>query len=1186
MQPARSDRSDLSATLEIARRDLLDLGLRNTLLNFRPLRTRGVEVIDEKPAEVFRLLVKEEKNLTFLPGDTGPLPNPAGGEEPLTQPGDERVVAARHKDSRLQTAYTSAQLQSRLLSTYHAARTSLEEQGVNTLHLALGMLCWCEEDNAAKLCRAPLILIPVQLERSDARARFHLKYSGEELGENISLAEKLKQSFGIKGFPELPDPDELDVAGYFQKVQQIVEGRKGWTVDTEAIALSFFSFAKFLMYRDLDPSTWPAADGILGNDVLESLLADCGFAPCSSNYREDCLLDDQLPNRELVHVVDADSSQTIAILDSLDGKSMVIQGPPGTGKSQTIVNLIAGAVAKGQRVLFVSEKMAALDVVKRRLDDVRLGAACLELHSNRTNKKTIIEELRRTVMGDRQAGPPARAELGLLGDARDRLNQYCKAVNEPVGESCESPCTIYGKLLDAQAALSGIEFPRLALEGAADWTAQEIARRAQLVAQLRDRVTRSGVPVRHPFWGSRLMVLLPTDRDEIRKLALNSGAACAALEKAVHSLSGLFSVEAPATEPEAQTLYDSARYVAGAPELAGVALDSPAWLSKEAQIRQMLAAGKRYRDLHLRFGPVLRSNAWGVDTSAARRSIAEMGGRWWRMLSPGWRRAQKLLDSICVEAPTGRGSQLALLDGMAESAQCLRAIAGAGEDVAGLFAPFWRGTDSDWDLFQRQADWVIGAQKGIRQGALAAWCVDPARIAVDRAAASLRIGEFDSAHQAYQAAVRQWADRLELDESRFPGGAVSQQRFPALMAVWSAQAARIDELHALVAFNQIAAECEKERLGNIAAVAASWEAAAALLVSLFERVRLSCLLERAFRERPALAGFDGVRHANTVAEFRRLDLLQLEYNRALLAAKHAQSLPAGGGAGEIGVLWREFEKRGRFLPIRSLMLKAGHAIQSVKRVFMMSPLSIANYLPPGALTFDLVIFDEASQVRPVDALGAIVRGQQVVVVGDSRQMPPTSFFDSLVGSDDAEPEDEATAASDIESVLGLFCSRGAHQRTLRWHYRSRHESLIAVSNHLFYQDRLVVFPSPDRDRTRLGLIYRRVEDAFYDRSRTRTNPGEAKAVAAAVMAHAESQLPLPRERRETLGVAAQRRPNGCHSDPVGTPAPPGFLVRGILFWSAPRAVLRQEPRECTGRRARTSSSSAWATGAPRRAISP
>ena len=133
--------------------------------------------------------------------------------------------------------------------------------------------------------------------------------------------------------------------------------------------------------------------------------------------------------------------------------------------------------------------------------------------------------------------------------------------------------------------------------------------------------------------------------------------------------------------------------------------------------------------------------------------------------------------------------------------------------------------------------------------------------------------------------------------------------------------------------------------------------------------------------------------------------------------------------------------------------------------------------------------------------------------------PPASSI-RWSGPDDAEPEDESTTASDIESVLGLFCSRGAHQRMLRWHYRSRHESLITVSNHLFYQDRLVVFPSPDRDRKKLGLVYRRLENAPYERSRTRTNPVEAKAVAAAVMAHARSQLPLPREQRETLGVAA------------------------------------------------------------------
>ncbi len=232
MPPARNVQTSLTGTLEIARRDLLDLGLRNALLNYRPLRAKGVEVIAEKPVGVFRLLVREERSLTFRPAEEGALTTDGTvSDDDLAQPGDDLNGAARHKDLRLQTACASAQLQTRLLATFHAARTSMEEQGVNTLYLALGMLSWSEEDAGEKFCRAPLILIPVELARSDARDRFHLKYSGEELGDNVSLAEKLKQSFGIKSFPELPDPDDLDVDDYFNKVERAVRGRRGWTVD-------------------------------------------------------------------------------------------------------------------------------------------------------------------------------------------------------------------------------------------------------------------------------------------------------------------------------------------------------------------------------------------------------------------------------------------------------------------------------------------------------------------------------------------------------------------------------------------------------------------------------------------------------------------------------------------------------------------------------------------------------------------------------------------------------------------------------------------------------------------------------------------------------------------------------------------------------------------------------------------
>lgn len=509
MPPATKKATDLTGTLESVRRDLLDLGLRNTLLNYRPLRSKGVDVVDEDPVEVFRILVTEEKSMTFRAADSlGVI-----GSDDMAQPDDDRTSAQRHKDNQLQTSYTSAQLQSRLLATYHAARTSMEEQGVNTLYLALGMLSWKDEESSDKFCRYPLILIPAELDRSDARDRFHLKFSGEEFAENVSLAEKLKQSFGINSHPPLPEPDDLDVADYFRKVARSVAGQRDWRVDSSAIALGFFSFAKFLMYRDLDPTTWPESATIAKHVLLESLLGNRGFQPSSSQYREDCLLDEQVQNRDVFHVVDADSSQSVAILDSLDGHNMVIQGPPGTGKSQTIVNLIAGAVAQGKRVLFVSEKMAALDVVKRRLDRAKLGAACLELHSNRTNKKTIIEELRRTAFGQRTAHPSAETDLVLLADARENLNAYCKAVNEPIGASGANPCNVYGKLLSAEVPLKGLELPAMQLEGVENWNAEDAVRRSLLVKQLQDRVANCGVPHRHPFWGCRLQVLLPMDRE-------------------------------------------------------------------------------------------------------------------------------------------------------------------------------------------------------------------------------------------------------------------------------------------------------------------------------------------------------------------------------------------------------------------------------------------------------------------------------------------------------------------------------------------------------------------------------------------------------------------------------------------------------------------------------------------------
>jgi very-short-patch-repair endonuclease len=322
--------------------------------------------------------------------------------------------------------------------------------------------------------------------------------------------------------------------------------------------------------------------------------------------------------------------------------------------------------------------------------------------------------------------------------------------------------------------------------------------------------------------------------------------------------------------------------------------------------------------------------------------------------------------------------------------------------------------------------------------------------------------------------------------------------------------ANVDQLQDMVVFNHHAIEMEKGGLTAISGLAVGWPEAGRYLTALVRRARLEALLEMAMAERPILATFNTEMQQQRIQRFCEADELSFVINRSQLADKHWQQLPRQMAGGQLGILLREFEKKRRHLPIRKLMAEAGNAIQTIKPVFMMSPLSIPMYLPPGAMHFDLVVFDEASQVRPVEAFGAILRANQCVVVGDSKQLPPTNFFNQIVETD--EELDSPTA--DLESVLGLFSAQGSPQRMLRWHYRSRHESLITVSNHEFYDNRLVVFPSPDASKKEFGVVFRHLPDTAYDRGQSSTNQEEARIVAEAVMEHARKRPHL------TLGVAA------------------------------------------------------------------
>ena len=401
--------------------------------------------------------------------------------QPDDEPLDERGVAARHADTRLQTRYTSAGLQKRLLDLHHDARVLEEEQGVNILFLALGTLKWVDPNKAAAKRFAPLILVPVRLERATAGERFRLKVRPEELSANLSLEAWLDRVHTLK-LPSF-DPGDDDPAAYLAQVAKVIAPKPEWSVEPHDIVLGFFSFAKFLMYRDRDPALWPPAAAIVDRPLIRGLMAE-GFPPVEGMLSDDIAIDAHIPPGRMLHIVDCDSSQTLAVEDVRAGRNLVIQGPPGTGKSQTIANLIAAAIADGKTVLFVAEKMTALDVVKRRLDAAGVGDACLELHSSKASKRIVLDELKRTWGLGAPRGTPAKV-VDRLRERRDDLNAHVERMHEPHPASGLTPFQVIGQL--ARLQRRGVRPVDFRLEQPQSWSADDVAAREGLVVELAQR---------------------------------------------------------------------------------------------------------------------------------------------------------------------------------------------------------------------------------------------------------------------------------------------------------------------------------------------------------------------------------------------------------------------------------------------------------------------------------------------------------------------------------------------------------------------------------------------------------------------------------------------------------------------------------------------------------------------------
>ena len=411
-------------------RRLLDLTLRNNLLSTR-INKKTLQLVSVKVNEIEDALAANQEfkimecpeELVDLVGVEGIYQTPNNADTVID------FLREELNQNRLHSYLKKDDLESALTHLYRQSRLSIEENGANTLYLAIGLLRWYETPVSTKPRFAPILLLPIEMVRKSAARGYVIRGRGEETMLNITLLELLRQSFGITitGLDPLPtDHSGVDVVKVFNTFRNAIMEQTRWDVEEQAI-IGTFSFNKFLMWNDIHNNV----DVLRQNKIVNGLIT--GKVDWGDDLQGEMPdLDQTFSVGDLALPMPADSSQIEAISAALGGKSFVLHGPPGTGKSQTITNIIANGLYKGKKILFVAEKMAALQVVQKRLEAIGLAPFCLELHSNKAKKSTVIEQLKRTVEVSKQkSSQQFQKEASQLNALRTEINDYVTALHRP-----------------------------------------------------------------------------------------------------------------------------------------------------------------------------------------------------------------------------------------------------------------------------------------------------------------------------------------------------------------------------------------------------------------------------------------------------------------------------------------------------------------------------------------------------------------------------------------------------------------------------------------------------------------------------------------------------------------------------------------------------------------------------------
>ena len=1068
-------------------RRLLDLSLKNSLLNFHPEKN-ALHILSANINDTYESLAAggDFAVLEKTSDLRGILPQTVYFNASSNLSVLHELLEVELKNKRLRTFSEREEIDDILRYLIKKGKIAEEEAGANVLFLAFGFLKWFEtSSNEAKY--APLVLCPVKITRSKGGKGYSVAFSEDSLQFNTTLLEFLLREFkiDIRGLDTISSG--IRISEIMAMVKMEILNMKRWDV-LEDVYLTNFSFARFAMWNDVRKNI----DKFRKNPLVRSLLDN--RLDIQNNVFEDKSEDEFAPS-EILSPLMADSSQFSAIAEAVSGATFVLHGPPGTGKSQTITNMIANCLNAGKRILFVAEKQAALSVVKKRLNSIGLGDFCLELHSSKLDKTQLLKSLESTLaLSELQSDSEFQAKSDQIAELRKTLNDPIEALHRKrrLGVSVYEGILIYLKNKNAPDVLD-IEstfYDSL--------TKEKLENYEQLLIDVSAAAKQCGGVYRSPFENVNITEYDANIRNRVYYVAEVLLAEIKHLKSYLSLFLDFYRQRISSfTQKKLKTLIQLID------KLRNGDLEKY-FQCDENEFYVFFNANRRLDRLLGNYFKVFKALVEiDVDPAVIEQELDNWGENYRssKILSALAKRLRK--SSINALSPQDEVKYIGILAQIYEDLQLVRSNTKLSQNFCdrGGRINFRRREEFMEDLKQMHA-LAEGVFMDYNADSFNSVCVQSMQGGYDypvldglRQAIICFESALENFTETVSASPEKYYDEDILDYFNVKAGALIDN---------------IDLLAAWCMFKKISAKLNEEGLSFVTDSLESGAVSSENILDSFRKNVYRNFIETNIGADPILSKFSASVLEEKIELFRNLDEQFSKLSKEHIRNKLISELPTTSTEGalslEVLAFQRIVKSNLRGMTLKEFFEEIPNLIAKLAPCLLMSPITVAQYLKAEPDLFDIVVFDEASQLPTSEAVGALARAKSAVIVGDPKQLPPTSFFSS------GYVDEENLEAEDLESILDDCLALSIPEKHLNWHYRSKHESLIAFSNIMYYGNKLCTFPSPDALESKVRLCL--VEDGIYDRGITKRNKAEAEALVAEVV----RRLQDPKLSRSSIGI--------------------------------------------------------------------